>query len=74
MTFTNVLLLTTSFCSSTVVPTLRLLVRLSAYIHPDFCCRVPCACFGLQYRDVYQLAETILAFDNVVATADTTYY
>jgi hypothetical protein len=33
MTFTNVLTLTTSFCSSTVVHTLWLLVRLPAYIH-----------------------------------------
>jgi hypothetical protein len=33
MTFTNVLLLTTSFCNSTVVPMLWLFVRLSAYIH-----------------------------------------
>lgn len=54
-----------------VVPTLRLLVRLSAYIHQIF---VTGYLVPVWPYDVYQLAETDLAFDNVVAMVDTTYY
>jgi hypothetical protein len=58
MTFTKCTLTHYQLSGSTV-PILQLLVRLS-YIHLIFV-----ACFGLPQHTVYQLAETVLAFDDV---------
>ena len=58
--------LTTSFCGSTVVPTLRLLVRLSAYIHLIFVAGNLCPFWINLQRPSW--------LDYVVATTDMTYY